>query len=161
MIGEYPGSGSCLLKADFDDSIPGIMNKKLMILGAILLCAVIFVGVHILFFRPSSPDRAILKFTKDMNKHCPTMIDLETRLDRVYALADNSLQFNYTLINRVKDSLAIGNLKTFMEPVILKKIKTSPALSKYLNKNLTWIYSYNDKNGDFIFKIIYTPELFK
>jgi hypothetical protein len=89
------------------------------------------------------------------------MIDLETRLDRVNALADNNLQFSYTLINRVKDSLAIGNLKTFMEPIILNKIKTSPALSKYLNKNLTWIYSYNDKNGDFIFKIIYTPEQFK
>jgi len=28
-------------------------------------------------------------------------------------------------------------------------------LSKYLNKDLTWIYSYNDKDGDFIFKITY------
>lgn len=48
-----------------------------------------------------------------------------------------------------------------MEPVILDKIKTSPTLSRYLNKNLTWIYSYNDKNGDFIFKITYTPEQLK
>lgn len=132
-----------------------------MIFGAILLCAIIFVAVHILFFRPSSPDRAILKFTKDLNKHCPEMIDLETRLDQVNALADNCLQFNYTLIYRDKDSLSVENLKTYMEPVILNKIKTSPALSKYLSKNLTWIYSYNDKKGDFMFKITYTPEQFK
>jgi hypothetical protein len=137
------------------------MKRKLMIFGAILLCAIIFVAIHILFFRPSSPDRAILKFTKDLNKHCPEMIDLETRLDQVNALADNSLQFNYTLIYRDKDSLSVENLKTYMEPVILNKIKTSPALSKYLSKNLTWIYSYNDKNGDFMFKITYTPEQFK
>jgi hypothetical protein len=89
------------------------------------------------------------------------MIDAETRLDKVIASVDNSLQFNYTLIYRDKDSIAIDNLKNFMEPVILNKIKSSPTLNKYLNKNLTWIYSYNDKNGDFIFKITYTPEQIK
>jgi len=89
------------------------------------------------------------------------MVDAETRLDKVIAAVDNSLQFNYTLIYRDKDSIAIGNLKNYMEPVILNKIKSSPTLNKYLNKNLTWIYSYNDKNGDFIFKITYTPEQLK
>ena len=137
------------------------MRKKLIIFGAIVLCAVLFVAVKVVFFKPSTPDREVLKFVKEMNKQCPTMVDQETRLDKVNALADNSLQFDYTLIFRHKDSLAIGNLKHFMEPVILNKIKTSPTLSKYLNKDLTWIYSYNDRNGDFIFKIIYTPEQFK
>lgn len=89
------------------------------------------------------------------------MVDVETRLDKVNALADNSLQFDYTLIYRDKDSVSIGNLKQYMEPEILNKIKTSPTLSKYLSKDLTWIYSYNDKNGDFIFKITYTPEQLK
>jgi hypothetical protein len=134
------------------------MNKKLMILGAILLCATLFVAVKLLFFWSSGPDRSVLKFAKDMNKTCPTMVDVETRLDKVTALPDNSLHFDYTLINRVKDSLPVENLKKFMDPVILKKIKTSPVLSKYLDKNLTWIYSYNDRKGDFIFMLSYTPE---
>jgi hypothetical protein len=137
------------------------MKKGLLISGAILLCALLFITVKVLFFKSSSPDISVLKFTKEINKTCPTMIDAETRLDKVIAAVDNSLQFNYTLINRDKDSIAIGNLKNYMEPVILNKIKTSPTLSKYLNKDLTWIYSYNDKNGDFIFKITYTPEQFK
>lgn len=89
------------------------------------------------------------------------MVDPETRLDRVFASGDNNVQFNYTLIHRNKDSIALGKLKNSLGPVILKKIKSSPTLSKYLNKNLTWIYSYNDKNGDFMFKITYTPEQFK
>jgi len=118
-------------------------------------------AVQVIFFKTTSPDKAVLKFSKELNKTCPTMVDAETRLDKVDSLADNSLRFNYTLIYRDKDSLAIGNLKKFMEPAILNKIKTSPALSRYLNKNLTWIYSYNDKNGDFIFKITYNPEQFK
>jgi hypothetical protein len=48
-----------------------------------------------------------------------------------------------------------------MEPLILDKIKNSGTLRKFLDKNLTWIYSYNDRNGDFIFKVTYTPEQFK
>ena len=132
-----------------------------MIFGAILLCGVIFIAVQLIFFKTSSPDREVLKFAKEMSKHCPAMVDVETRLDKVNALADNSLHFDYTLIYRDKDSLSIGNLKKFMEPEILNKIKTSPTLSKYLNKDLTWIYSYNDKDGDFIFQITYTPEQLK
>jgi hypothetical protein len=137
------------------------MNRKLMIVGTVLLTVILFVAAYLLFSRPSFPDKAVLKFSREMNKHCPSMIDVETRLDKVNALADNSLRFNYTLIYRDKDSLAVGNLKAYMEPVILNKIKTSPTLSKYLDKNLTWIYTYNDKNGDFMFKIVYTPDQFK
>jgi hypothetical protein len=48
-----------------------------------------------------------------------------------------------------------------MEPRILQKIKTSPTLNQFLYKNLTWIYSYNDMKGDFIFKITYTAGQFK
>lgn len=137
------------------------MNKKLKISGAILSGIVICVIVFMVFFRTASPDRAVFKFAKGMNRQCPLMIDRETRLDRVNAFADNTLHFNYTLINHVKDSLPVENLKNFMEPAILDKIKTSPTLNKYIKKNLTWVYSYNDKKGDFIFKITYTPEQFK
>ena len=137
------------------------MNRKLLIFGSILICAIIFIAVKFILFRNSSPDREVVRFVKDMNKHCPTMVDVETRLDKVNALADNRLQFDYTLIYRDKDSIAIGNLKQYMEPVILGKIKTSPTLNKYIQKDLTWIYSYNDKNGDFIFKITVTPDQLK
>lgn len=137
------------------------MNRKLMIIGAILIFAVLSIGVFLIFIISSSPDRQVLKFAKEMNKHCPMMIDAVTRLDKVNALSDNSLHFNYTLMYHDKDSLIIENLKHYMEPMILKKIKTSSVLSKYIKKNITWIYSYNDKDGDFIFKLIYTPEQLK
>ena len=48
-----------------------------------------------------------------------------------------------------------------METGILKKIKTSHTLNQFLYKNLTWIHSYKDMKGNFIFKITYTPEQFK
>jgi hypothetical protein len=135
------------------------MIKFLKIFGSVLLLVVLFISVQKLFFNPSR--REVMKFANEMNKTCPAMIDRETRLDKVIASADNNLQFNYTLINMVRDSIPINALKSYMEPVILNKIKTSEPLRKLLDNNLTWIYSYNDMRGDFIFKITYTPDQFK
>jgi hypothetical protein len=136
------------------------MVKFLKIFGALLIFVVLFITVKKIFFN-SSADKEVLIFAKEMNKTCPSMVDPETRLDKVIASADNNLQFNYTLIHMIRDSLPITRLKNYMEPVILNEIKNSGTLRKFLDKNLTWIYSYNDKKGDFIFKISYTPEQFK
>lgn len=137
------------------------MNRKLLIIGAVVLLAIIFVSAKLLFFSSPEADRDVLKFVKQMNSHCPSMVDDETRLDKVQFLPGNNLEFYYTLIQRDKDSVSINNLKQFMGPVILNKIKSSPTLNRYISKNLTWVYSYNDKNGDFVFKITFTPEQFK
>jgi hypothetical protein len=137
------------------------MVKLLKIFGALLICVLLVIAVQRIFFNHPSSDKEVKKFVKGMNKTCPTMVDRETRLDNVLTFADNNLQFNYTLVNMTRDSLPIPRLKSYMEPVIINKIKNSGSLRKLLNKNLTWIYSYNDKNGDFIFKVTYTPDQFK
>ena len=134
------------------------MIKFLKIAGILFLCIVLTIAVKKVFF---NTDREVVKFVKGMNKTCPTMIDRETRLDKVLTFDNHNLQFNYTLIYQTKDSLPIPALKNYMEPLILEKIKNSGTLRKFLNKNLTWIYSYNDKHGDFIFKVTYTPDQFK
>jgi hypothetical protein len=134
------------------------MNKFLKIFGAILVLTVLFIIVEKFFFKTHSTDKEVLNFVKGMNKTCPAMVDPETRLDKVIAFADKNLQFNYTLVHQVRDLLPVEQLKQYMEPVILNEIKNSGTLRKFLNKKLTWIYSYNDKNGDFVFKVEYSPE---
>jgi hypothetical protein len=137
------------------------MFKKLLIFGAIPFCVVVLILVYIKFIKASSPDIEVLMLAEEMDSHCPVMIDFETRLDKVNALADNTLHFNCSFIYSIKDSLSVDKLKNNLEPIILNNIKRSPILSKYLDKNLTWIYSYYDKRGDFIFKLTYTPDQFK
>jgi hypothetical protein len=137
------------------------MIKFLKIFGALLICVVLVLAIQKVFFNGPASDKEVKKFVKVMNKTCPTMVDPETRLDKVLAFADNNLQFNYTLIHKLKDSIPIARLKSFMEPVIINKIKNSGSLMKLLDKKLTWIYSYNDKNGDFVFKVTYTPDQLK
>jgi hypothetical protein len=137
------------------------MIKFLKIFGALLICGVLVFSIQKIFFNGPASDKEVKKFVKGMNRTCPTMVDPETRLDKVLAFADNNLQFNYTLINKLKDSIPIARLKSYMEPVIINKIKNTGSLRKLLNKKLTWIYSYNDKNGDFVFKVTYTPDQVK
>jgi hypothetical protein len=133
------------------------MIRFLKIFGVLLLLVLLFITVQKIFLK-SSAKKEVLKFANEMNKTCPSMIDRETRLDKVIAFDNNNLQFNYTLINMVRDSLPISALKNYMRPLILNKIKNSEPLKKLLDNNLTWIYSYKDRRGDFIFKLTYTPE---
>jgi hypothetical protein len=137
------------------------MNKFLKIFGLVLVAAVLILAIQKIFFKTQSTDKDISAFVKTANKTCPSMIDPETRLDKVMSSSDKNLQFNYTLIHMIKDSLPVERLKNYMEPRIIQRIKASPALNQFLDKELTWVYSYNDKKGDFIFKITYTPEKFK
>jgi hypothetical protein len=136
------------------------MIKFVKIFGIITIIAVLAIIGKKLFIKGSSADREIVAFVKGMNKTCPSMIDPETRLDKVFATSDKKLQFNYTLVHMIKDSLPIPSLKKYMEPLIIEKIKSSGTLRRFLEKDLTWIYSYWDKNGEFIFKVTYTPDMF-
>src|ERR1035437_46692 len=106
------------------------MIKLLKIFGALLICVVLVLAIQKIFFNGPASDKEVKKFVKVMNKTCPTMVDPETRLDKVLAFADNNLQFNYTLIHKLKDSIPIARLKSYLEPVIINKIKNSGSLRK-------------------------------
>jgi hypothetical protein len=136
------------------------MIRFLKIIGIITAVVLIAIIAQKLFFNGSSVDKDVADFVRVMNKTCPDMIDPETRLDKVLATSDKNLQFNYTLVHLIKDSIPIISMKRYMEPIILEKIKNSSTLRRFLKKDLTWIYSYNDRNGVFVFKVTYTPEMF-
>lgn len=136
------------------------MTRFLKIAGIIVVIVIMAVVIQKIFVKGEINDKDVADFVKGMNKTCPSMVDPETRLDKVIASSDKNLQFNYTLIHAIKDSLPIASLKRYMEPLILEKIKNSGTLRRFLDKDLTWIYSYNDRNGEFIFKVTYTPEMF-
>ncbi len=149
-----------------------VMNKRLKQLGGLFILVLVFIVIKQFFFKiPSndkevvdskpSIDKELMDFANEVNKSCPAMIDQETRLDNVNAFEHNTLQYNYTLINQIKDSLVISNLTNHLGPLILNKIKTSPELKDYRDKNVTWIYTYFDKNGIFILRLTFTPERYK
>jgi hypothetical protein len=88
------------------------MNRFLKIFGVVLVCLIIILIIQKIFFKAPSTDKELLLFAREMNKTCPSMVDPETRLDKVIIFAGTNLQFYYTLVHMLKDSLPVTRLKT-------------------------------------------------
>jgi hypothetical protein len=109
-------------------------------------------------FAPPSFDKVMMKAASEINKSCPIMVDQNTRLDNTVALSGNTLQYNYTLVSWIKDSIDIAAFNDYMFPMILNNIKTNPDLKVCRDKKTTMTYSYKDMNGEFISKISITAD---
>ncbi|MGE5427106.1 MAG: hypothetical protein ACM3O8_04360 [Methylococcaceae bacterium] len=97
----------------------------------------------------------------EVNKGCPMMIDQYTRLDSASVISDNSLQYNYTLINTELSEINQDTVKKYLFPEIINNVKTSPEMKVYRDLKTTFIYSYRDKNGLAILKFPVTPDMYQ
>lgn len=113
-----------------------------------------------IFFNPSIENR-LTKMASEMNKICPTMIDSETRLDNATALPPKTMQYNYSLINLVSDSLDVSLLRDYLAPIILNKVKTNPDMRFFRDNEVTMAFNYQDRDGHFLMKISITPDQYK
>lgn len=139
-------------------------NKKRLNLKFIIgltLGLIVAILVQQYFFKPPSLDKRMMNVASELNKTCPIMIDAETRLDNAVALPEKTFQYNYTLINMDKDSIDIERLEEYLKPLILNSVKTNPDLKSFRDNNITMSYNYKDKNSNHIFKLIFTPEIYK
>ena len=109
-------------------------------------------------FAPPSFDKQMVQAAQEINKSCPIMVDEETRLDSASVFSDNTLQYNYTLINWTKDSIDLESFESYMQPVILNNVKTSSDMKIYRDNKTSIAYSYNDMNGEFVSKILITAD---
>lgn len=109
-------------------------------------------------FRKSSFDKALMETASEINKSCPIMVDNATRLDNSIALEGNVFQYNYTLVNMMKDSIDIDELVNYLEPIITNFVKTNPDLQAMRENKVTVNYYYKDKTGVFLFTISVKPE---
>ncbi len=126
---------------------------------AVFLAAGKYGGVALFdYFITANYDKIMMKVASEINKSCPMMIDSETQLDNAIALPDNVLQYNYTLVNILKETIDIDMAKAQLEPNIVNFVKTSPDMKFQRDYNTTINYSYKDKAGVHLFVISVTPE---
>jgi hypothetical protein len=110
------------------------------------------------FFRKPMIDKTLMETANELNKSCPLMVDNITRLDNTIALPDKVFQYNYTVVNVVKDSIKTDDLKLYLQPRILNEVRTNPAMKFVRDNHVTVNYSYKDKIGVFLFDITVKPE---
>jgi len=140
-----------------------VTNKRKTIIS---LISVIGVGVIAylatqIFFNPQPADKKLMQIEKDMQKTFPIMIDQNVRLDDAAALPENSFQLNFTLLKLDKSEINLDSIKKYIEECSIVKIKTNPDLKKYLNDITKMNYLFKDKNGEFVFRIDVTTDMYK
>ncbi len=120
-------------------------------------------GVNTLFNSDSaaSLDEQLVTACSELNKNCPINVDAETRLDNAMALPDKKIQYNYTLINYLKDDLDLSAIKETLKPDLVNGVKTRPDLELFRDKDVTMVFSYSDKNGSYLFNITVNPSDYK
>ncbi len=138
------------------------MKKQRRYVSRLLIALVLVIGASSLLIgcvttkeNSSSFQKEMVAAANEINAVCPIMADEETRLDNVVALPNNSFQYNYTLVNYAKKDIDVAKLKATVSPIILNNIKTNPDLQLFRDNKVTMIYSYKDKNGNFLFSSKY------
>lgn len=106
----------------------------------------------------SSFKKEMLKDAEEINASAPMMIDDITRLDNAEVIKSNIFRYNYTLVNHTKSDPEIKELIERMESRITTLVKDSKKLEPYKKNKITMSYSYQDKNGVFLFRIDITPD---
>ena len=119
---------------------------------------IVVVLIQQLFFKTPAFDKMLMKVADELNANCPVMVDSETRLDNAFAMPGNVFQYNYTLVNLVKDSINIQDFEEYMKPRIVSNAKTNPDLQLFRDNKVTMNYYYKDLNGIFVSKISISPD---
>ena len=98
------------------------------------------------------------QFAAKINFKCPFMVDVDTRMDSVHILPDSTFQYNYTLVNQVRDKIDIGGLTAYIGSQLMETVRHRSTMKFHRDQQLRMIFYYRDRNGDFVTQIIIEPE---
>ena len=77
------------------------------------------------------------------------------------ALPNKTLQYNYTLVDIVKDSIALESFNPQLQQMILHNVKTSKDLNVHRENQATLAYRYLDKNGALVSNVVITADMYQ
>jgi ribosomal protein L37E len=136
-----------------------------LIIGLILGVAI--GGAAFYFYQNGVPqninptaNKVAMSLINDFNKNLPVMLDSETRLDNVMFVDNQNIRYTFSLIN-VEEGKVDPTLKEKMEPQIINNVKTSPQMEPLRKLGIIFNYYYKDKNGNYLFSILVTPDMYK
>ena len=139
------------------------MKKNLIIPVVLILLLVssVFFATRVLFPKHSDLEQKLLLEANEINKTCPLIVDDATRLDNAVVYPNNVYQYNYTLVNLTRNDINPEVAIKSLEPKIIENVKKDVALKTLKEAFTTLNFSYRDRNGEFVFRIIITPDKYK
>jgi hypothetical protein len=104
-----------------------------------------------------SDGATIEEIAREFNKKCPQMIDSETKIDGIDIKEPNTIVYNYTLINLLKQKVDTAEFNKALRPGLISVIKLSPEMKKLRDNNTNFEYAYYDKSHAFIYRFKILP----
>lgn len=154
-------SGTSIPVAANADARHGKRKRITGLIAGAIAFALSYWFVQHYVFAPPSINKVMMQAASELNKTCPVMVDQYTRLDNAVALPDNSVQYNYTLVSTTKSEVNMDTVMKYIKPSIINNVRTNPDLKLYRENNTTMVYSYKDMNGEFVYKLSVTPDMYQ
>lgn len=137
-------------------------SKKNLFWEIVLVLIWIFILVGSFYWaRENQVNSFLTETTTELNKKLPMNIDSETRIDSVSVLPNNTIWYQYTLLNIEKSSANIEEMKQEKQKSIFDWMKVNTQSKVMFDKNISMNFSFLDKNWEFLFDVILSPEMFK
>jgi hypothetical protein len=136
-------------------------RKKKLLIRKIIQIAVVVILISVAqyyFVQDKSVGKELSALVTKYDAACPIMISNDIRMESVNVLPNNTVQYDFTLVNVQKESINVAALKKAVEKEILTISKTNPSLEAFRDNNSTVIYNYKDRDQKDLFKIVLTPK---
>lgn len=125
----------------------------------IFILMFVFLVYHKLYVKPEVVDIQLQKIAELENEECPYLVGDITRLDSVIAVSGDMIRRYYT-VNVVKDTLNVPANYERMTMRIMKMVKLRPQFEYLREKGTSFSFVYSDVNGESIFDIQVTPQVY-
>jgi len=137
-----------LLSKSFNNLILGIM----ILIALLVSCK-----------SPEPPEQLsqIDRLARSINYKCPFMVDPDTRMDSVFFPNDTTFQYDYTLTKVDQEDVDIRGLTAYIGSQLLETVQTSSTMQVQRDSELTLVFHYRDRKGDFVTQIIIKPEQYQ
>lgn len=106
-------------------------------------------------------DKDLLKEVQKGNSLCPIEVDEFVRIDSFSMPKSKTFMQYGTAIGVFKEEVNLDTVRKYIEPSLLENVKTNPQLRHARKSKITFIYSFNDMNGEVFYEYIVTPEMYK
>jgi len=132
-----------------------------VIIGIIIGSAATYIYTDFSQSKLTSPNKTLMQAAGNANRNLPIMLDSETRLDNMMSTDNKTFQYTYTLVNMETGKVDTTVMKNRAEPYIINTVKTSPEMESQRQQEITFVYYYKDKNGNYLFSVVVTPDKYK
>ena len=123
-----------------------------------LLILSIFMLGCVSFISCGGVDSQLKMQVEEMNKILPMDAGAGMRIDKITMPESKTLKAECTFTTMTKEELNVEQMEPVLKPAMVQMVKQDPNYKQFIEKNVTIIYVFNDKNGEKVFEVKMKPE---